>query len=97
MTFFTGYFFLQVTWSVSSPSVAGRDEVPTGFAEVAQPVQISQIQQGVIEIHCNLSDVTINDQMQKKYHGYHIILGLIGRQPESTVPIRMTSNTCPRK
>ena len=66
VTFFTGYFFLQVTWSVSSPSVAGRDGVPTGFAEVAQPVQISQIQQGLIGSHCNLPDVTIN---AKKYHG----------------------------
>ena len=54
-----------MTWSVSSPSVAGRDGVPTGFAEVAQPVQISQIQQGLIGINCNLPDVTINDQMQK--------------------------------
>ena len=62
---FAGDFFLQVIWSVSSPSVAGRDGVPTGFAEVSQPVQISPIQQGWIGSHCNLPDVIINDQMQK--------------------------------
>ena len=54
-----------MTWSVSSPSVAGRDGVPTGFAEVAQPVQISQIQQGLIGSKSNLPDVKINVQMQK--------------------------------